>query len=62
LSRNKLCVKPVNGWWRNRSATEIVNSSMRYALIVTLKSARIDIDLHAPISAIVAAQPIDIDV
>jgi hypothetical protein len=62
LSRNKLCVKPVNGWWRNRASPEIVNRSMRYALIVTLKSPQVDIDLHSPISAIVAARRIDVEI
>ena len=36
-------------------ATAVVNRMARYALVVTLKGRRIDIDLHTPIS--IAVQP-----
>ena len=55
LGRDRLCIKPVGGWWRDRARPAVVNRMARYALVVTLKGRRIDIDLHTPIS--IAVQP-----
>jgi Subtilase family len=55
LGRDRLCIKPVGGWWRDRARPEVVNRKARYALVVTLKGRRVDIDLHTPIS--IAVQP-----
>ena len=44
-----LCIKPVGGWWRDRARAAIVNQRARYALVVTLKARRTDIDLYTPI-------------
>lgn len=60
LGRDRLCIKPVGGWWRHRARPEIVNRMARYALVVTLKGRRVDIDLHTPIS-IAVQPPIEID-
>jgi hypothetical protein len=49
LGRNMLCVKPVNGWWRQRASLEICNRKSRYALIVTLKAQNTEIDIYNPI-------------
>ena len=49
LNRDTLCVKPVNGWWRNRASLEICNRKSRYALIVTLKARNADLDIYSPI-------------
>ncbi len=49
LGRDVLCIKPVGGWWRDRARTAIVNQRARYALVVTLKARRTDIDLYTPI-------------
>jgi hypothetical protein len=53
LGRDILCIKPVNGWWRNRASAEYVNRKTRYSLVVTLKAGRSDIDLYNPIKALV---------
>jgi hypothetical protein len=53
LGRDTLCIKPVNGWWRDRAGREYVNKRSRYALIVTLKARNVDIDLYTPIKAVV---------
>lgn len=47
--RDTLCIKPVGGWARDRADRAICNAKRRYALIVTLKSPDIDIDLYTPI-------------
>lgn len=53
LGRDTLCVKPVNGWWRQRASVEICNKRTRYALVVTIKTANVDVDLYTPIKALV---------
>jgi hypothetical protein len=53
LQRNTLCIKPVNGWWRNRASTGVCNRKTRYALVVTLKTANVDLDIYTPVSALV---------
>lgn len=53
LGRDTLCIKPVNGWWRERAGREYVNKQARYALIVTLKAQNVDVDLYTPIKAAV---------
>lgn len=53
LGRDTLCIKPVGGWWRDRSRAEIVNRQTRYALVVTLKARRTDVDLYTSVAAIV---------
>lgn len=56
LGRDMLCVKPVNGWWRNRASREICNKRTRYALIVTMSTPNVEIDLYTPIQTSVEIQ------
>lgn len=56
VGRDLLCIKPVGGWWRDRSTPEIVDRKTRYALIVTLKARRTTIDLYTPIKLAVRPQ------
>ena len=51
LGRDMLCVKPVNGWWRQRSSIDVCNKRTRYALIVTMSTPDIDVDLYTPVLA-----------
>lgn len=53
LNCNLLCVKPVGGWWNNRTNRMIRGRKARYALILTLESPHENLNLHAPISKIV---------
>jgi hypothetical protein len=53
LNREALCVKPVNGWWRNRASPDICNRKSRYALIVTLKARNSDVDIYTPVSTLI---------
>lgn len=53
LGRDTICIKPVVGWWRERAQTDVVNRKTRYALVVTLKARRTDIDLYTPVSTLV---------
>lgn len=52
LGRDTICIKPVNGWWRDR-AREHVHKKTRYSLIVTFKAKNVDIDLYTPIRTVV---------
>jgi len=62
-SRDLICVKPVGGWWKERSSAEICEQQTRYALIVTLASPEVEIDLHTPIAAeIMPKVPVEIEI
>jgi hypothetical protein len=62
LNRDTVCVKPVNGWWRNRASTDICNRKSRYALIVTLKARNADLDIYTPVRALIGLPvPIEIE-
>lgn len=53
LGRDMLCIKPINGWWRQRQSLDICNKTTRYALVVTLKARNVDIDLYTPIRTLI---------
>ena len=59
LSRNTLCIKPVNGWWRKRASAKVCGSRSRYALIVTLKARNAELDIYTPVRTFIGL-PIDI--
>lgn len=61
LGRDTLCIKPVMGWWRSRAQREVVNRKTRYALVVTLKAANVDIDLYTPVRALVDVTAAEIE-
>jgi Subtilase family len=60
LQRNTICVKPVNGWWRYRASREECNRRTRYALIVAMKTANVDLDIYTPISTGVSV-PVEVE-
>lgn len=62
LGRDTLCIKPVNGWWRDRAGKECVNKSTRYSLIVTLKAPNVEVDLYTPIKTLVDISTSEIEV
>ena len=49
-----LIIFPVNGWWRLRKQHQRYNHRIRYALVVTLESVGVDLDIFTPISLSVA--------
>jgi Subtilase family len=61
LGRDTLCVKPVNGWWRQRASIVVCNRTTRYALVVSLRSRNVDIDLYTRISAAIPV-PVSVSV
>lgn len=46
----KLAVFPVGGWWKNNAAKARVNQTVRYALVISLKTAEQDVDLYTPVA------------
>jgi hypothetical protein len=46
-----IAVHPVGGWWKNNSRKDRAGIKIRYALIVSLKTAEQGIDLYTPIAA-----------
>ena len=54
LARNMLCVKPVSGWWKNRADSITRQQKTRYALVVSVKTAKEDVTLHTDINAIIS--------
>jgi hypothetical protein len=59
--RDIICIKPVIGWWRNRASLEICNKQTRYAVVITLKTPEVGIELYAPISTVVE-QAVDTEI
>lgn len=51
-SRDKLCIYPVMGWWRDRPSQERYLDRARYALVVTLEAPQAKVDLQTQIAVI----------
>jgi len=60
-SRNCICVKPIGGWWKDRTNPEICEQRVRYALVVTIISPDEEIDLYTPISLAIEPE-IDVEI
>lgn len=46
-----LGVFPVGGWWKNNNRSDRTDLSVRYALLVSLFTPEVEIDLYTPIAA-----------
>ncbi|CDX28401.1 Y4BN [Mesorhizobium plurifarium] len=61
-SRDLICVKPVGGWWKERGNKAVLEQQARYALVVTLASPDVEIDLYTPIAAEITPKiPVEIE-
>ncbi|SFE92483.1 Subtilase family protein [Roseivivax sediminis] len=49
LTRDTICVRPIGGWWRNRAGVTTCERQARYALVVSLKTDEVEVDLHTPV-------------
>lgn len=45
-----LAVYPVGGWWKNNGRADRASLPIRYALLVSLRTPRTDVDLYTPIA------------
>jgi hypothetical protein len=51
LSRSgRLAIYPVGGWWKNNRTQARIDQPVRYALVVSLKTDELDVDLYTPIA------------
>lgn len=50
-SRNFLYIHPISGWWRERTGLGRMNDKARYALVVSLETPDLDIDLHTKVES-----------
>ena len=49
-SRGVIAVYPALGWWKTRLRLERYNKAARYALIVSIQSPRVDVDLYVAVA------------
>ena len=57
-----LAVYPVGGWWKNNGRADRTSLPVRYALLVSLRTPRTDIDLYTPVAnEIRVATPITVE-
>ncbi len=59
--RHYLAVYPVGGWWKERSQLGRWKRSVRYALIVSIKTPATGIDIYTPVANMVAI-PTEIEI
>jgi hypothetical protein len=48
--RGFIGVYPVIGWWRERHQLGRWNKRARYALVVTIETPRVDVDVYTPVA------------
>jgi hypothetical protein len=46
-----IAIYPIGGWWKNNNRKDRIGLTIRYALIVSLKTSEQGIDLYTPIAA-----------
>ena len=49
-----LAVHPTAGWWKTRPALERYDQLARYALVVSIKAAEVDVDLYTAVENLIA--------
>lgn len=54
--RYHLAVYPVGGWWKERPHLDRWQRSVRYALIVTIKTPEVAVDIYTPVANQVAVE------
>ena len=53
--RDLLCIRPIAGWWRDRTQAAFVQAEGRYALVATLETAS-EVDLYAQIEHVIKTE------
>lgn len=58
-ARGQIAVYPAMGWWRTRTKLERYDKEARYALVVTIRTPEVDVDIYnAVVAQIPVAQPV----
>lgn len=52
-ARNALYVHPISGWWRERKSLGRYDQEARYALVISLETPTVEVDLYTPVAALV---------
>ncbi|MEQ1899915.1 MAG: S8 family peptidase [Devosia sp.] len=52
--RNLLAVHPVTGWWKNKSAGDPSEKSVRFALVVEIDAEELEAELYAEVEVVIA--------
>ena len=61
--RNYVAVYPVGGWWKERPYLKKTDNKVKYSLVVSLETPRVDVDLYTPIiTKISTAVPIAVSI
>ena len=54
--RGVIGIFPAAGWWKTRHKLERYNQIARYALVVSIRSPKVDVDLYTPVANQIAAE------
>jgi hypothetical protein len=54
--REHIAVFPIGGWWKEKPHLKRGNDRVDYSLVVSIRSAAVDIDLYTPIMTTIAAE------
>ena len=46
----KVAVYPVGGWWKNTKNHDRIDRAVRYALVISLKTAATGVDIYTPVA------------
>ena len=61
--RNYVAVYPIGGWWKERPYLNKTNNKVKYALVVSLETPSVEVDLYTPIiNKIRTAIPVSVQV
>ena len=52
--KGTIAVYPSIGWWRERHHLGRWNAHARYALVISIRAPRLDVDVYTPIKAEIA--------
>jgi hypothetical protein len=52
--RGVIGIYPVVGWWRERANLERWKESVRYSLVVSIATPRVDVDIYQPIAVLIS--------
>ena len=55
-SRGAIAVFPTTGWWKTRPVLERYDKAARYALVVSIKTPGVDVDLYSEVANLIAAK------
>lgn len=55
-SRGQIAIYPSTGWWKTRPAQKRYGESVRYALVVSIRTSETDVDLYTEVANLIASE------